>query len=80
MAEVVFENRAVNGPADVSTFPLDLAGVTVQITFRWNTNVMGDDEILIETDPSHVVGRRNLVVSEGESGIAYIYPLQGVGF
>ena len=80
VAEVIFENRAVNSPIDVSTFPLDLAGVTVQITFRWNTNPAGDDEIVIETDPDHVVGRRDLVVHEGQSGTAYIYPLESVGF
>jgi hypothetical protein len=80
VAEVAFDNRAVNGPADDSTFPLDRGDVGIQVTFLWNTNRDGDDEIVIETDPAHVAVPRRLTVAEGQIGTAYVYPLDGVGF
>jgi hypothetical protein len=80
VADVQFENRAVNDDGDNGAFALDWNAVGVQITFTWNANATGDDEILIETDAAHVAVPRRLTVHEGETGTAQIYPLDKVGF
>ncbi len=79
VADVTFDNRAVNDPADDSVFPLERGDVSLSVTFIWNTNRAGDDEIVIETDPSHIVVPRRLTVAEGEIGTACVLPLEGVG-
>lgn len=80
VAEIAFDNRAVNSQYDDSSFALEMVGVVVEVTYRWNTNPAGDDEIVIQTDPGHIAVPRSLTVAEGQVGIAHIYPLESVGF
>lgn len=81
LAVITFRNRAVNGAADDGNYTLTLGTLEVRVSFRWNTNAAGDDEISITApdgllcyiEATHEYGDTcTLTAPEGTERLAYI--------
>jgi hypothetical protein len=75
VAELVFQNRNVNGPNDAgSVTVMAHEGLSVSVRFLWSSS--GADTLVIEPPEGFVAVPRELTVEEGEDGVSFIYPDQ----
>jgi hypothetical protein len=74
IAEIVFNNRRVNGPKDNGTYHLTLGEVIVDLTFTWDPDGIDDDRIEILIGPSFWTFESSIDVREGSEALILIYP------
>lgn len=79
IAEIVMDNRRMNGSHDeIGTF-LEMPGLSIGVHFDWN--VEGDDDALIVSPPDGIICVPSscvLQVPENEVGILYLYAWEGM--
>ncbi len=75
VAEVVIHNVLVNDERDNRPYPLAMGDVTASVTFRLNVSG-GDDAFHIAVPAGFVAIPHTLVVMEGFSASALIFPLE----
>ena len=82
VAEIEFQNRAVNGRDDNSDYPLSDNGIDVIFRFRWNVGGGDADAIMVDPGPGRSCSPADcmLVVDEGSENILYIYSRETFGF
>lgn len=51
LAEVTVENFQMNGPHDNGTYPLELDGLVVLVTFHWEYGPAGEDAVIVTPPP-----------------------------
>lgn len=79
VAQIEFENRAVNAGNDNGEYALTMGDVSAAFTFTWNAEARGDDRISVTVPEGFVAVPRELTVPEGETQILHIYSTEGVG-
>lgn len=73
VAEIEFENNAVNGPADNSTFTLTLNEMEVRVEYTWNAEGGQNDRITVEPPEGFVAVPRTLDVTEHTTGVVHLF-------
>jgi hypothetical protein len=77
VAEIVFDNRPVNGPNDNGDYHLSHNGLSVTVRFEWDMD--GDaDGIEVFAPPGFIAVPPILAVHEGMTGTVLIFSDEGV--
>lgn len=80
LAEMVFDNRAVNSQADEHDYSLTLGDFTLPLNFDWN--VLGDEDAVTVAPPEGIVCLPTsciLQLQEGTSETLWLFSGVGVG-
>lgn len=78
VAEVIFDNRMMNGPPDNGDYTLHHRDMTATFAFKWT----GGDDTIIITPPDGTVCLPvdcAMTVIEGGVGTLYLFSAEGVG-
>jgi hypothetical protein len=70
VAEIIFDNRDVNGSRDNGVYPLSIAGVSVEVVFHWTG---GADSIEVITEDGFYAVPPVLETAEGAIGTVLIF-------
>lgn len=79
VADVVMENRMVNGPQDEVSFVLEMDGLPVEGRFDWDAGMAGEDRVIV-TPPLGMFCKPDdctLTVIEGTTGRLRLYEYLG---
>lgn len=82
IAELVFDNRAVNSVADELDYGLRLDDLAVPFGFDWNVNGSGGDDALKVEPPEGITCLPTsciLELPEGDTGTLWLFDAAGVG-
>ena len=74
VAEIIFDNRSVNGRFHEGEYTLTLDGLTVSFTFDWDTGTSTHDAITV-TPPAGVICGPSctLTLAEGDTGTLWLF-------
>jgi hypothetical protein len=78
VAEVVFQNKAVNNDKDNGSYALTMGGLTVSVEFIWDAQG-GEDAIRVTPPPGYFAHPEILPLVEGTTGVILIYDMEAVG-
>jgi hypothetical protein len=70
VAEIIFDNRDVNGSRDNGVYPLSIPGVSVEVVFHWTS---GADSIEVITEDGFYAVPPVLETAEGSIGTVLIF-------
>jgi hypothetical protein len=70
VAEIIFDNRDVNGSRDNGVYPLSIPGVSVEVVFHWT---VGADSIEVITEDGFYAVPPVLETDEGAIGVVLIF-------
>jgi len=70
VAEIIFDNRDVNGSRDNGVYPLSIPGVSVEVVFHWT---VGADSIEVITEDGFYAVPPVLETDEGSIGTVLIF-------
>jgi hypothetical protein len=70
VAEIIFDNRDVNGSRDNGVYPLSIPGVSVEVVFHWT---VGADSIEVITEDGFYAVPPVLETAEGSTGTVLIF-------
>jgi hypothetical protein len=70
VAEIIFDNRDVNGSRDNGVYPLSIPGVSVEVVFHWTG---GADSIEVITEDGFYAVPPVLETAEGAIGTVLIF-------
>jgi hypothetical protein len=73
IAEVVFDNAAVNATHDQGSYSLTMEGLTVDVAFGFNVDALGSDSITVTVPPGYIAIPATLDVLEDQVGVVLIY-------
>lgn len=79
LAEVAMQNELVNSTIDEGTYPLELDGLSVTVTFEWDADSSGGDKITV-TPPDGVICKPatcELTLPENTDGVIYLFEWVG---
>lgn len=79
-AEIVMDNRQVNGPSDEGEYTLSLRDLTVWLTFIWDTGSEGQDTISVVPPDGMICAPSScmLEVKEDDAGTLLLIPWEGM--
>jgi hypothetical protein len=79
IAEVVMHNVQRNDQPDEGDYPLAHNGLTVTVTFDWDSTMSGADRITVFVPEGYVADPEFIDVPEYGTGTIYIFSVDGVG-
>lgn len=79
IAEVVMSNELVNGDLHEGTYPLDLNGLKIGVTFDWQHEGTQDDAITVTPPDGVICQPRSCVLVVPETGEGTLYLLEWIG-
>ena len=80
VAEVVFRNAMVNSDKDDGDYPLTMGALTISVSFVWDANGSGADQITVTVPPGYAADPETLTVPEGAVGTIIIYDMEAWGY
>ncbi len=81
LGELTLRNEMVNDDSHTGArVVLDIPGLTVEVTSRWNADLLGADAVNLDV-PEGVICLPSceLMVPEGETGTVTLYSVEGIG-